>query len=116
MPFRNKVMSDTSRWGFKRFSPEERKGIWEEVGRLLWKARVSPDDPDEGFSQAMVVKTGIISQSALSKVESGKQSIDIITMAELASLYEVELESLIPAILKEVNILIEERKENQEKG
>ncbi len=77
-----------------KFRKEDRKNILGELCLRLQKARKK-----NKMTQKEVASTRIVSQSELSKIESGKKGVDLITLAELAALYNVYLKDLIPTDL-----------------
>lgn len=85
----------------RRLKVEARNQIWIDLGELLWQYRKQC-----GFSQKQVASTRIVSQSDLSKIENGKMTIDIITLAELGGVYKVDLIELLPKRLVKLNSIL----------
>ena len=89
---------------FWKFSKREKKKIW---GEIRW--RLITSRKENNLTQKEVARSKIISQSRLSKLENGKLDIDLITLAELATLYDEELSYFIPELLQNLNKKLEHR-------
>lgn len=74
-----------------RFKKEEKIIFRKNISYLLVQARKSAH-----LTQKRVAQKRILSQSELSKLERGIRQVDIIVLAELASLYKKRLTELIP--------------------
>jgi len=74
-----------------KLTKEEKAEILKLIGKKFLDART-----EKKFKQPQVIKKVIVSQSQLSKIESGKVNPDIITLIELSLLYKKDLFALIP--------------------
>ncbi len=68
-----------------------KKTIYTEQREFL-SARLIEARESVGLSQQEVAKTGIISQSEISKIENGQRRVEFLLLIELAKLYSKSLD------------------------
>lgn len=61
-----------------------------ELGKRLTKVRI-----ENNLTQAQVAAMGIISQSHLSKIETGEILVNIFVLQELAKIYKIDIKKLL---------------------